>query len=616
MANKFEEKDFSNEGLNLGVWKKIAGLFKPFYKKLAVLIVLQIVIAFSDVLMPYLNKISIDNFASGNGSDEELMTFIIIYLLIIVLIGIINFIYFRVAGKVEMGFAYYLREKCFKRLQSLSFSYYDVTPTGWLLARLTSDIARLAEVLAWSMVDLAWGIPLMIFSGIIMFSTNAVLALLILIVVPLLAYVSYIMQKLSLKAYRGVRKANSKITNSFSEGINGARTTKTLVLEEYNYADFKEDTKEMYNVSVKAAKIGGTFRPLVNFISSLTLALIIWIGGGLANSGIIGFGTLMMFIQYAQQFYEPIRSISMIMTDFQIAQASGERIIYLLESEPSINDTPEVIAKYGTIFEPKTQNYEAIKGDISFKNVTFEYIKGETILKDFSLDIKSGQTIALVGETGSGKSTIVNLICRFYEPCSGELLIDGIDYRKRSIGWLHSKLGYVLQAPHLFSGTIMDNVRLGRLDASDEEVYEACKLVNAHDFIMKFEDGYNTDVGEGGSRLSTGQKQLISFARAVLANPSIFVLDEATSSIDTETERIIQFAIENIMKDKTSLVVAHRLSTIVNADRILVIQKGQIVEDGTHETLIALKGYYYRLYTNQFNEEQNSKLMGGYDYGL
>ena len=243
-------------------------------------------------------------------------------------------------------------------------------------------------------------------------------------------------------------------------------------------------------------------------------------------------------------------------------------------------------------------------------------MKGETILKDFSLDIKSGQTIALVGETGSGKSTIVNLICRFYEPCSGELLIDGIDYRKRSIGWLHSKLGYVLQAPHLFSGTIMDNVRLGRLDASDEEVYEACKLVNAHDFIMKFEDGYNTDVGEGGSRLSTGQKQLISFARAVLANPSIFVLDEATSSIDTETERIIQFAIENIMKDKTSLVVAHRLSTIVNADRILVIQKGQIVEDGAHETLMALKGYYYRLYTNQFNEEQNSKLMGGYDYGL
>ena len=310
----------------------------------------------------------------------------------------------------------------------------------------------------------------------------------------------------------------------------------------------------------------------------------------------------MLFIQYAQQFYEPIRSISAIMSEFQMAQASAERIIYLLESEPSIVDRADVIDRYGTVFEPKKENYEPIKGDVEFKHVDFSYLPDEPILTDFNLKIHSGQTIALVGETGSGKSTIVNLICRFYEPINGELLIDGVDYRNRSIGWLHSNLGYVLQAPHLFSGTIKENVRFGKLDASDEEIIDACKLVNAHDFIMKFDDGYDTQVGEGGSRLSTGQKQLISFARAVLAKPAIFVLDEATSSIDTETEQIIQYAIENIMKDRTSFVVAHRLSTIVNADRILVIRKGKIVEDGTHGELMRLHGYYYRLYTNQFNE--------------
>ncbi len=609
MADKFEEKDFSSEGLNLKVWKEIARLFKPFYKKLLILILIQVVIALSEVIMPYLNMISIDTFASGEGSDQQLLLFIVFYFAIIVVIGIINMFYFNVSGKVEMGFAYYLREKCFRQLQSLSFSYYDTTPTGWLLARMTSDIARLAEVIAWSMVDMAWGIPLMLFSCIVMFSTNWLLGLMVLLVVPLLAYVSFVMQKMMLKAYRGVRKANSKITNSFSEGINGSKTTKTLVLEEYNYQDFKKDTSEMCAVSTKAAKVGGTFRPLVNFISSLTLALIIWIGGGLASANVIGFGTLVMFIQYAQQFYEPIRSISMIVADFQLAQASGERIIHLLNSEPAIVDTKEVIAKYGTVFAPKEENYEKIKGDIDFKNVTFEYIKGETILNNFNLSIKAGHTIALVGETGSGKSTIVNLICRFYEPTKGELLIDGIDYRQRSIGWLHSNLGYVLQAPHLFSGTIMENVRYGRLNATDEEVYSACKVVNAHDFITNLADGYNTDVGEGGSRLSTGQKQLISFARAVLANPSIFVLDEATSSIDTETEQIIQYAIENVMKGRTSLVVAHRLSTIVNADRILVIKHGTIIEDGTHSELMAAKGYYHQLYTNQFNEEKEARIL-------
>ncbi len=600
---RFEEKDFSQDNFNLKVWKRIFQLFAPFYKQLIILLVLVIMTALGDVIMPLLNQISIDKFASGDFNNSELYLFIAIYILIIFAVSIINYFYFKAAGKVEMGFGYHLRELCFRKLNDLSFSFYDTTPTGWLMARITSDISRLAEIIAWSFMDMAWGIPVMFMSMFIMLRSNVMLTLVVLIVVPILAVMSVVMQKKLLKAYRGVRKANSKITNSFSEGINGAKTTKTLSLEQQNFEDFKKDTSEMRHVSIEAAVVGAKFRPLVNFISSFTLALLIWVGGDLAKYGVISFGTLMMFIQYAQQFYEPIRVIAYTMSEFQLAQASGERVVYLIDSEVKITDTPEVIAKYGTVFAPKEENYEDIKGDISFKHVDFHYIEEEPILRDFNLDIKAGQTIALVGETGSGKSTIVNLICRFYEPVKGEILIDGVDYRKRSIAWLHSKLGYVLQAPHLFSGTIMDNVRFGRLDATDEEVYEACKLVNAHDFIMRFDKGYLTDVGEGGSRLSTGQKQLISFARAVLANPRIFILDEATASIDTETEKIIQYAIENIMKGKTSFVVAHRLSTIVNADRILVIKKGQIVEDGTHIELMKKKAYYYELYTNQFKED-------------
>lgn len=609
MAEKFEEKDFTEEGFNFQIWVKMAKLFRPFMGFLAIQALLQILMALIDVLIPYLNKEAIDTYTSTSAALDSLWGFIIFYVVIILITGVLNLFYFRVCGKTEMGFGGDLRDKCFHKLQSLSFSYFDTTPTGWLMARMTSDISRLAEILAWSLTELAWGIPVMIFSGFVMFTTNVNMTLIVLAVAPILAILSYYFQIRQLKAYRQVRRANSKITNDFNEGINGAKTTKTLNLEEHNFNEFKLDTAEMKRVSIKAVHLGATFRPLVQFISSIAIAAIIWIGGDLANSGLIGFGTLMMFIQYAQQFYEPVRMVAMLLSEFQMAQASGERIVYLLESEPTIVDSDEVIAKYGTIFDPKPENYEPIKGDIEFKDVDFSYIEGEKVLENFNLKINAGDTIALVGETGSGKSTIVNLICRFYEPVSGELLIDGTDYRERSIGWLHSKLGYVLQAPHLFSGTIKENVRFSRLDATDEEIIEACKLVNAHDFIMSFEDGYDTDVGEGGSRLSTGQKQLISFARAVLADPAIFVLDEATSSIDTETEKIIQYAIENIMKEKTSFVVAHRLSTIVNADRILVIKNGKIIEDGKHNELLKLHGYYYRLYTNQFNEDLKAKLL-------
>ena len=602
MAN-FEEKDFADDGFNFTAWKKIFSLFKPFISYVIILSILNILIAFSDVLMPMLNREAMDVYAKGLKSDQELIYFIIFYFLLIVVTSFMHLIFFRIAGRAETKFGSLLREKCFSKLQNLSFAYYDVTPTGWLLARMTSDISRLAEILSWSFSEFAWGIPLMVITTIVMFKTNVKMALLVICVVPILAIITFFFQKKILYSYRKVRKANSKITNSFNEGISGAKTTKTLVLEDSNLNEFEKETDFMKDVSIKAAHLTAIYRPAVTFVSSFVMALVISIGGKEVIGNNLSFGTLMLFCEYSQIFFEPLRTIAFIMQDFQMAQASGERIVALLDEDIKIKDSDEVIAKYGTILEPKEEAYESIKGDISFNDISFSYLPNEPVLKHFNLNVKAGETIALVGETGSGKSTIINLLCRFYEPKEGELLIDGGDYRKRSIGWLHSNLGYVLQAPHLFSGSIRENIMFGNLNATEEEMIAASKLVNAHEFIMNFKDGYDTDVGEGGSRLSTGQKQLISFARAVLKNPAIFVLDEATASIDTETEHIIQFAIESIMKDRTSFVVAHRLSTIVNADRILVIKNGEIVENGNHESLLKEKGYYYRLYTNQFKEE-------------
>ncbi|MGB7595166.1 MAG: ABC transporter ATP-binding protein [Erysipelotrichaceae bacterium] len=609
MSEHFEEQEFNTDTLDTHLWRKIFKLLWIHKKKLAVLYMFIIMVAAVDVLFPYLNKIAIDTFINGNGDLSHLTWFGIAYFGCIVWQGFNIYFFIKQAGLIEMDFAYDVRNKAFTKLQELSFSYYDKTPLGWIMARMTSDITRLAEILSWSLMDLVWGSTVMIGITVVMFSVNWQLALLVLMVMPILAAISVWFQRRILKSYREVRKVNSKITGAFSEGITGAKTTKTLVLEEVNYDEFSALTHTMRSQSIKAAILSAIFMPIVMSLGSISTAAILWYGGNQVLLGALQFGTLMLFTQYASQFFEPLRQIARLLAEFQMAQASAERVLSLLGSEPQIIDTPEVIEKYGSVLSPKREAYEKIKGNVTFEGVNFHYNPEEPVLKDFNLEVKSGQTIALVGETGSGKSTIVNLLCRFYEPITGRILIDGVDMKERSIGWLHSNLGYVLQSPHLFSGSVRDNIRYGKLDATEEEVVAAAKLVDAHSFIEKLEQGYDTDVGEGGGRLSTGQKQLISFARAVIAEPAIFVLDEATSSIDTETEQVIQHAIETLLVDRTSFVIAHRLSTIVTADRILVVRKGRVVEDGTHGELMKKKGYYYRLYTNQFNEDLQDKLL-------
>lgn len=609
MSERFEEQEFNTDHLDTKLWSRVLKHFFVYKKDLTIIFISMVLTAGVDIAFPLLNRFAIDFFVLKNGDLNQLWPFGLGYGLLILIQVFVVYFFIKYTGKVEMQFAYDIRKQAFKKLQELSFSYYDKTPQGWIMARMTSDIGRLADIVSWSIIDLIWGSTLIIGVSIVMLVVNWKLALLVLVVVPFLAYISIIFQKKILQRYRLTRKINSKITAAYSEGILGAKTTKTMGLEDQQSSEFRELTYSMKSESVKAAILSAAFMPIVMALGAFSSSMLIWLGGQQVLVGTIAFGTLVLFTQYATQFFEPLRQIARLLAEFQMAQASAERVLSLLNAEVDLVDREDVIAQYGTILEPKPEAYEKVKGDVEFDHVGFYYKKEEPVLVDFNLSVKAGQTIALVGETGSGKSTIVNLICRFYEPKQGVIRIDGVDTKDRSMGWLHSNLGYVLQAPHLFSGTIKENIRYGNLNASDEAIIEAAKRVSAHEFIMNMENGYDTEVGEGGGRLSTGQKQLISFARAILANPSIFILDEASSSIDTETEQIIQSAIESVLQDKTTFIIAHRLSTIVNADRILLIDKGEIVEDGTHSQLMHLKGRYYRLYTNQFNEDRQNELL-------
>ena len=438
-----------------------------------------------------------------------------------------------------------------------------------------------------------------------MFLLNARLAAVILLVVPLIAVLTAVFQKKMLVWNRKVRETNSEITGAYNEGITGVETSKTMVIEDLNHKSFQEITNKMKRSSMTLAKLTAIYMPLILFFSSTVTAFVLARGGYFVQEQVIALGTLSVFLSYAVGIFEPIQQLARLLSDLISCQANIERVVNLLEQEPNITDSLQVIEKYGDSIHPKKENWEKIWGDIEFRDVTFRYPDGkENVLEHFSLKIPAGSTVAIVGETGAGKSTLVNLAGRFFEPVSGEILIDGRDYRERSQLWLHSQIGYVLQNPHLFSGSIRENIRYGRLDATDQEVEEAAKSVWADQVIEKLEQGYDTNAGEGGNRLSTGEKQLISFARAILANPAIFVLDEATSSIDTWTEQLIQKATSQLLKGHTSFIIAHRLSTIRHADVILVMKDGKILEKGNHRQLIQQKGYYYDLYSRQFEEER------------
>ena len=593
-----------HQSFHFKTWKKMIPFFRPYYKYFMTTISLNVLLVAVDVLVPLFQSYAIDHFIVPD-TLNGIGLFTITYIAVIVIQTISVFFSVRAAIHIEMNVGKDLKRAMFEKLQKLSFSYYNTTPVGYIHARVMSDTAKIATVLAWGLVDMFWALVYVIGVFVIMFCLNVKLAAVVLLVVPFLALVTGLFQSKMLHWNRKVRECNSEITGAYNEGITGVSTSKTLGIEGQNDTAFQETTRKMKESSMTLAKLTAIYMPIILFFSSTVTAYVLARGGYLVLEKVIALGTLSVFLSYAVGIFEPIQQLARLLSDFISCQANIERVMNLLEQEPNVVDDEKILQVYGDSIHPKKENWEKIRGEIELCHVTFCYPDGkENVLEDFSLHIKAGTKVAIVGETGAGKSTIVNLIGRFFEPTKGKILIDGKDYRERSQLWLHSQIGYVLQNPHLFSGTIRENIRYGRLDATDEEVEEAAKQVYAHEVIEKMEHGYDTYVGEGGNRLSTGEKQLISFARAILAKPSIFVLDEATSSIDTWTEQLIQKATDKLLTGHTSFMIAHRLSTIRNADLILVMKDGKVMEQGTHKELMKKKGSYYHLYSRQFEEER------------
>ncbi len=600
--------------LDLKLWRKVFSYSFRYKKSLVVLVIGVLFVALIEASFALVTRAVIDEVAT-RGSDVRIGYYSLIYGIMTLSIIVAIWLFILSAGNISNRVSYDIREEGFRRLQSLEFSFYDHRPIGWLISRLTSDCDKLARVIAWGFIDIIWASSLVIAIAIILLVMHWKLGLIVLSVIPPLIIISVYFQKRLLHSSRKIRKFNSLITASYNENISGIRTTKTLVREEENFSEFRGLSSEMYAASVTNALQSAIYMPLVLTMGSLAAGLVLWNGGEYVMHETLSLGTLIAFIFYTGQFFSPINDFANTLIQMQAAQAAGERVVGLLNTEPAIKDSPEVLdrieqfSKTGRSENFACDGFPAKIESVEFRNVDFSYEKSIPVVSDFSLSVQAGQTIALVGQSGGGKSTIVNLVSRFYEPTSGNILINGIDYRKRSLSWLQSNLGIVLQTPHLFSGTIRENIRYGRLEATDAEVEEAAQRVNADEFIRETENGYETRVGEGGSRLSTGQKQLISFARALLADPQIFIMDEATSSIDTEAEQIIQQGLEEIFKGRISFVIAHRLSTIRSADLILVIDKGRIRESGNHEELLQRNGHYFNLYTQQFRNERTAQIL-------
>ncbi|MCD7919277.1 MAG: ABC transporter ATP-binding protein/permease [Clostridiales bacterium] len=590
------------------------GFLLPFWMEQKTLLALTVLTGLLgsvlEAAIPLFQRYAIDHFI-GQGTLDTLTPFLLTYLLVLVVRLGINYYCTYAANKIEVVLDYSIRRKLFDHLQTLSISYYNQNGVGYIHSRLISDVGRIGAVATWSLMDLVlWDGGYLVFMLIVMLRLSWQLGLVMLALVPIeVAACAYFQRHLT-TMNRRVREINSRITADYNEGITGAKTIKTLVAEEKMEDTFQADTVAMYHASVRTNHYRGTLQAIVIFAGNVGLALMLWRGGVLNMEGLLALGTLSAFTTYALSVGDVVQGIVESLQSLVSAQVNIERVERLLNTQPDVADTPEVIAKYGDSLHPRRENWEPLYGDVAFRDVTFRYPDGEeTILSHFNLTVPQGTRVAIVGETGAGKSTLVNLVCRFFEPTEGAILIDGRDARERSQLWLHSNIGYVLQQPHLFSGTVLENLRYGNPDATLEEIQRACKLVCADQIIARMEHGYDSQVGEGGDLLSTGEKQLLSFARAILSDPRILVLDEATSSIDTLTEQLIQSAIAEMTRGRTSFIIAHRLSTIRDADVILMVKDGEIIERGTHQALMAARGAYYRLYTQQFTAESVSSVL-------
>lgn len=608
-------EDRSAEGMQMHLWRRLFPYVSRYRREMYILMAAAAATAMMEPAYPLLTKWIIDD-VQENGMEANFVLWGSLGLFVNVSIAVAVGTFVWAAGKLRVYACHDLREDAFANLQKLSFSYYDYRPVGWLMARMTSDCDRLTNILAWAFLDLIWGTTMMLTIAIAMFVMNWKLAIVALIITPLAAWVSAKFRRRILVSARKVRATNSRITGSYNEGIMGVLTSKAFVREQDNQGEFGSTTGTMYSASVKNFKLAAIYLPIILVMAAISSNLTLFVGGSQMYMGLVGAGTVIAFMMLAQHFFDPVETMGHWFAEMQMAQASAERVLSLIDAEPDIQDSGSVLAaiaaqqgapaRQNIAFDGGSANIE----NIELKGVGFYYDSEKPVLHDINLTARMGETIAIVGPTGGGKSTLVNVICRFYEPTQGQVLIDGVDYRARSLHWLQSNIGMVLQNAHVFSGSIRDNIRYGNLSASDAEIEAAAKLAGAHDFITALEQGYDTVAGEGASRLSAGQKQLVSFARAILADPRILVMDEATSSVDTETELTIQRGLARLLEGRINFVIAHRLSTIRNATRIVVIEDGRITELGTHRELMAARGHYADLYRQQGLNETTAEEWG------
>jgi ATP-binding cassette, subfamily B, bacterial len=589
---EFEEEEFTTQ-FNGKTLLRILGQIRPHKKWMLGFLLAIAGTAGLDSYFTFLGKRIVDDGIIA-GDREALMQILILYAILVVVQSVFVFSFIYLAGVLGERVRYDLRQKMFNHLQDLSLSYYSRTPVGWIMSRVTSDSDRVAELVTWGLLDVTWAVMSISTATIFMVIINWRLAMIVLALIPVLVLVAIQFRKKILVEFRNVRKLNSKITGAYNENISGVRVVKALNREDENMREFSLKTGEMYQAGYRAAWLSALFLPTVQILSATALGLVVYYGGLQAQIGGMTIGGIQAFLSYITFMMWPVQDMARVYAEMQQSIASAERMFSLIDAIPNVADRPGAI-------DPGS-----IQGEIEFEDVCFYYDDGKDdspVLTDFNLRVRAGETIAIVGPTGGGKTTIVNLLCRFYEPKGGVIRINARDYSEFTLNSIQSRIGIVLQTPHLFSGTIRENIRYGRLDASDEEIERASRLAGAHDFIETLHKGYQEEVGEGGNLLSVGQKQLISLARAVLSEPELFIMDEATSSVDTLTEALIQKGMETLMQGRTSFVIAHRLSTIKRADRILVIQEGRIAEIGSHAQLLRQRGHYYKLYTQQFRHQ-------------
>jgi ATP-binding cassette subfamily B protein len=599
---EFEEEEFTTQ-FNGRVVLRILKQVKPYWLWILGFMVMIAGTSVLDSYFTYMGKQIVDE-GIVVGDQARLVQLLTRYGILAVVQAATVFGFIYLTGVLGHRVQYDLRRKLFNHLQTLSFSYFDRTPVGWIMSRVTSDSSRIAELVTWGIVDITWSLCNIVTSITFMMMINRRLALVVTLVIPVMMVVAFWFKQRILKQFREVRKLNSKITGAYNESITGVRVVKALVRERQNLDEFGEKSSAMYQAAYRAAWLSALFLPAVQIIGAFGMGAVVWYGGLQVRIGSITLGGIQAFMSYLTFMLWPIMDMARVYAEMQQSVASAERVFSLIDAEPDVVDREGAVS------------LSSIRGEVEFDDVTFRYEEGKDVLAHFDLYVRPGERIALVGPTGGGKSTIVNLICRFYEPSEGVVRIDGRNYTEMTQHALQSRIGMVLQTPHLFSGTIHENIRYGKLDATEVEVEAAARIAHAHDFIVELDKGYDEDVGEGGNLLSVGQKQLISIARAVLADPDILILDEATSSVDTLTEARLQQGMAAVMEGRTSFIIAHRLSTIKHADRILVIKDGRIVEMGNHHELIQARGHYYDLYTRQFRHDREkaygSQLPGIY----